>query len=157
MIDWNEKFRHITELLNSYKEDPKHWYFTVYEEDIPELTEYIIQEFKGEELMLANDYQLEALRTAGDNPDLLNGILGLCGEAGECAEVVKKNLFQGHPMNKEHLASELGDVAWYLAVSAYCLGYSLEDVFRINIRKLRKRYPEGFDSDHSIHRKVGDV
>lgn len=152
MIDWSEKYRHIAELLDEYKGEP------LYEEQIPELAEYIIQEFKGEAgLMFANDYQVEALRTAGDDPELLNGILGLCGEAGECAEVVKKNMFQGHDFDKHHLASELGDVAWYLAVSAFCLGYSLEDVFRINIQKLRKRYPEGFDSDHSIHRKVGDV
>lgn len=115
-----------------------------------------IEKVKGEP-MKANDYQIEALRTAGENPDILNGILGLCGEAGECAEVIKKNMFQGHPMDSHHLASELGDVAWYLAVSAYCLGYTLEDVFRINIEKLRKRYPEGFDAEHSLHRKEGDI
>lgn len=156
MIDWNEKYRHIMELLNEYKDDPKNYYLTVYEEQIPELAEYIIQEFKNGN-MTANEYQAEALRTAGDDPELLNGILGLCGEAGECAEVVKKNMFQGHDFDKHHLASELGDVAWYLAVSAYCLGFTLEQVFTINIQKLRKRYPEGFDADHSIHRKVGDV
>ena len=107
--------------------------------------------------MKANEYQIEALRTAGDDPDILNGVLGLCGEAGECAEVIKKSMFQGHEFDAHHLASELGDVAWYLAVSAYCLGFTLEDIFRINVEKLRKRYPEGFDAEHSIHRKEGDI
>lgn len=156
MTDWNEKYRHITELLESYKEESTDDHITVWNEQIPELAEYIVQEFK-EESMTANDYQVEALRTAGDNPDLLNGILGLCGEAGECAEVIKKNMFQGHNFDAHHLASELGDVAWYLAVSAFSLGYTLESVFRINITKLRKRYPEGFSVDHSIHRKAGDI
>ena len=108
-------------------------------------------------MMNSNDYQKEALRTAGENPDIMNGILGLCGEAGECAEVIKKSMFQGHEFDTHHLASELGDVAWYLAVSAYCLGYTLEDVFNINVEKLRKRYPEGFDVEHSLHRKEGDI
>lgn len=156
MIDYNEKFRHITELLDSYKDHPTSDHITVWNEQIPELAEYIVQEFKDGS-MTANEYQVEALRTAGDDPELLNGILGLCGEAGECAEVVKKNMFQGHNFDKHHLASELGDVAWYLAVSAYSLGFTLENVFRINIQKLRKRYPDGFDAEHSIHRKVDDV
>lgn len=156
MIDYNEKFRHITELLDSYKDHPTNDHITIWNEQIPELAEYIVQEFKDGS-MTANEYQVEALRTAGDDPELLNGILGLCGEAGECAEVVKKNMFQGHNFDKHHLASELGDVAWYLAVSAYSLGFTLENVFRINIQKLRKRYPDGFDAEHSIHRKVDDV
>ena len=45
--------------------------------------------------MTINDYQKEALRTAGE-ADLVNGVLGLCGESGECADIVKKYLFQGH-------------------------------------------------------------
>ena len=111
--------------------------------------------------LTANAYQREALRTAsGMNdkyPMWLNGVLGLAGESGECADLIKKHLFQGHELDVEHLAKELGDVAWYLAVTAYAIGYPLEDVLRMNMKKLRERYPKGFDPEKSKHRKAGDV
>lgn len=111
--------------------------------------------------MTINQYQMEALRTAsGMNQELpmwLNGALGLNGEAGECADIVKKHLFQGHELDKGHLAKELGDVAWYLAISAYALGYDLETILQMNVDKLRERYPDGFDPDRSMYRKAGDV
>lgn len=106
--------------------------------------------------MTINEYQKEALRTAG-GAVIENGVLGLCGESGECADLVKKHLFQGHTLDKEHLAKELGDVAWYLAVSAHAIGYDLETIMQMNVDKLRKRYPDGFNSDLSQHRKDGDI
>ena len=107
--------------------------------------------------MLANDYQAAALRTARVNdltPNELmtNGVLGLCGESGECADLVKKFLYQGHEMDREKLMDEIGDCLWYAAVTAYSIGYDLEYIFDHNIEKLRKRYPDGFDSQRSIHR-----
>lgn len=110
--------------------------------------------------MTINEYMHEALRTANglNEKDLLiNGVMGLCGESGECVDLMKKHLFQGHELDTEHMAKELGDVAWYLAVSAYALGYDLESVLQMNVDKLRKRYPEGFDSNRSQHREEGDV
>lgn len=111
--------------------------------------------------MKINEYQTEALRTASgmnqDVPMIVNGVLGLCGEAGECADMVKKHLFQGHELDTVHLAKELGDVAWYLAVAAYFIGYDLETVFQMNVDKLRSRYPNGFEAERSLHRQEGDV
>lgn len=111
--------------------------------------------------LYANDYQKEALRTAyGMNqeyPMVLNGVLGLAGESGECVDIIKKHLFQGHPLDKEHMAKELGDVAWYLAVTAHAIGYTLEQVMCMNIDKLWERYPKGFDPEKSLHRKEGDI
>lgn len=108
--------------------------------------------------MTINEYQTEALRTAQEKcRKLANCGLGLAGEAGECADLIKKHLFHGHDLNKEHLAKELGDVAWYLAVTAYAIGYPLEDVLKLNIDKLRQRYPDGFDADRSQHRAKEDV
>lgn len=120
---------------------------------------------KGCEKVTINEYQLEALRTAGSpenpvavkNPLLLNGVMGMCGEAGECVDLLKKFIFQEHPLDTAHLAKELGDVAWYLAISAYALGYDLETILQMNVDKLRERYPDGFDPDRSKHRKAGDV
>lgn len=108
-------------------------------------------------MFAANEYQELALRTA--NPDLSpsqslqEGLMGLCGEAGECVDILKKYLFQGHAeLDIEHLAEELGDVAWYLAISAAALGYDLEEIFKINIEKLQKRYPNGFEAERSVNR-----
>ena len=106
--------------------------------------------------MTINEYQKEALRTANvknqDFPIILNGVLGLAGESGECADLVKKAYFQGHPLVTNQMAKELGDVAWYLAETAYALGVPLEEVCSRNIEKLRRRFPEGFSEEKSIHR-----
>ena len=107
--------------------------------------------------MNANEYQKEAMRTL--NPQLekrdvlINGVMGLCGEAGEAIDLVKKHLAQGHELDKEKLAKELGDVAWYLAETAHAIGYDLETILQMNIDKLRARYPEGFSAERSMGRK----
>ena len=107
--------------------------------------------------MTVNEYQKLAMTTlnpALDKKDvLINGVMGLCGESGEAIDIVKKWLAQGHALDKEKLAKELGDIAWYLAETATALDLDLEDIFEANIEKLRKRYPEGFDSERSIHRE----
>ena len=93
---------------------------------------------------------------ATDLPALTMGALGLCGEAGEFADLVKKHLYQGHPLDRGHLKKELGDVAWYLAISAEALDLSLSEVLQANIDKLKARYPEGFAAERSRRRRAGD-
>ena len=112
--------------------------------------------------MTINEYQTAALRTAQTdkltaNELLLNAALGLCGESGEVADLVKKHSFQGHDLDFEHIAKELGDISWYLAVGAYAIGLDLESIFRMNIEKLEARYPDGFSTDRSLHRDKNDV
>ena len=112
--------------------------------------------------MTINEYQKAALRTAsGVNYDnhgmIMNGALGLCGESGEVADIVKKATFQGHDLDVEHIAKELGDIAWYLAISAQAIGYDLETIFQMNVDKLMKRYPDGFSVDRSLNRQKGDI
>lgn len=92
---------------------------------------------------------------------LLLGALGLCGESGEVAEMVKKHVFHGHPFDAEKvklLVKELGDVLWYLNYMAgQSAGVALSEVMEANIAKLAARYPEGFfTSARSQHRAVGD-
>lgn len=107
--------------------------------------------------MTINEYQKLAMTTL--NPDLskkdvlINGVMGLCGESGECIDIVKRHLAQGHELNREELIKELGDVAWYLAETAFALDVELEEVFSRNIEKLKKRYPEGFSTEKSINRE----
>ena len=75
--------------------------------------------------MNANEYQKLAMTTL--NPELskkdvlINGVMGLCGEAGEAIDLVKKHLHQGHTLDRDGLIKELGDIAWYLAETAYAL------------------------------------
>lgn len=111
--------------------------------------------------MTINEYQKLALRTeAGmskEYPRLVNGLMGLCGESGEALDELKKHMFHGHWLDKMHIAKELGDVAWYLAVSADALGFTLEEIFQMNIDKLSARYPNGFETEKSLNRKEGDV
>lgn len=83
--------------------------------------------------------------------------MGLNGEAGEAIDLLKKHLFQGHKLDKNHMARELGDIAWYLAMSAYAIDYPLEEILKMNIEKLKERYPAGFESERSVHRSAVDV
>ncbi len=111
--------------------------------------------------MQIDEYQKLAMTTL--NPELerkdvlINGVMGLCGEAGEAIDIVKKWLAQGHELDKEHLIKELGDIAWYLAETATALDVDLETVMQMNIDKLKARYPEGFDKERSIVRLKGDI
>lgn len=106
--------------------------------------------------MTGNEYQKLAMTTL--NPELtktdvlINGVMGLCGESGEAIDIVKKHLHQGHPLDKEKLVKELGDIAWYLAETAYALDVDLDEVLEGNIAKLKARYPEGFATERSVHR-----
>lgn len=106
--------------------------------------------------MTVNEYQKLAMITLNPELDkkdvLINGVMGLCGESGEAIDIVKKWLAQGHELDKEKLAKELGDICWYLAETATVLGYDLEDIMAANIEKLKNRYPEGFSSDRSVNR-----
>ena len=113
-------------------------------------------------IMTINEYQYAALRTAQTDKFsarelLLNSALGLCGESGEVADLVKTHRFQGHDLDLDHVAKELGDIAWYLAVGAYAIGFDLESIFRMNKEKLEARYPNGFSTDRSLHRDKNDV
>ena len=111
--------------------------------------------------MTINEYQKNALRTANKSlspiQQLENGLMGLNGEAGEAIDILKKHLFQGHELDTAHMAKELGDVAWYLAVSANAIGYDLETIMQMNVDKLKARYPDGFDAEHSLHRNQDDI
>ena len=111
--------------------------------------------------MTINEYQTLAMTTL--NPKLskkeilINSVMGLCGESGEAIDIVKKWLAQGHALDKERVAKELGDIAWYLAEAATVLEIPLEEILIANIEKLKKRYPEGFDVQRSIVRLEGDL
>lgn len=108
--------------------------------------------------MTFDEYQVLAQRTSPKgHSQIVNGALGLAGEVGECADHVKKHLFQGHELDRAHLAEEIGDVLWYCAELASGINRSLDEIAEQNIAKLRNRYPDGFDPERSLRRSEYEV
>lgn len=96
-----------------------------------------------------NQYQDEALKTAVFPADMriIYPTLGLAGETGEVADKVKKEIRDHNaefsPEARQEIAKELGDVLWYMANLAHALGYTLEDIAQINIKKIQSRQRRG--------------
>ncbi len=107
-----------------------------------------------------NEYQQAAMRTANVPMDEktmhLTWSLAIAGEAGELANLTKKTFLHGHPYDRNKVEEELGDVLWYVAVYAHDIGLSLDEVAQANIEKLERRYPDGFSTEASLHRKKED-
>lgn len=108
--------------------------------------------------MEMDTYQHLAMRTASHDTwktqegKLLTGALGVCGESGEIAELVKKHIYHGHDLDAEKVIKEIGDVLWYCALLATAVNADLSEVALRNIEKLRKRYPEGFQTELSVNK-----
>lgn len=102
------------------------------------------------------EYQHLAQRTANhvlnEKTRLAAAGLGVAGEAGEIADHIKKFIAHGHELDHEKVVKEIGDVLWYLAELATLLKIDLAAIATKNIEKLKKRYPEGFSEERSIHR-----
>ena len=108
--------------------------------------------------MTLDGYQDAAMRTGahprGEASDKALGwnALGIAGESGEVADLVKKVIGHKHPLDRHKLAMELGDVLWYVATIAKEFDLTLSEIADMNIKKLMKRYPEGFSVEKSINR-----
>lgn len=81
-----------------------------------------------------------------------NMIFGANGELGEVTDILKKHLYQGHRINKQHLAEEIGDTLFYIVNLCTIYGLDVEDILQGNVDKLKKRFPNGFESNRSINR-----
>ena len=92
---------------------------------------------------------------------LLTGSIGIASEGGEFAEIVKKCVFQGKPLDEDtifHAKREHGDIMWYWINSCRALGLDPDSVVEENVRKLESRYPGGsFDVHYSENRQEGDL
>lgn len=117
------------------------------------LQELPVQPAAGEPIT-AHDYQQLAARTI--NPELSNGqikahaLWGLAAEVGELQGLYQK-AYQGHKLDSEHAKKEVGDILWMVAEYCTAQGWDLGEIMQMNIDKLRTRYPEGFDPEHSLH------
>lgn len=103
--------------------------------------------------MTLDEYERAAARTVNPGLDarerLMDAAAGLAEESGEVLGLVRKHLYQQHPLDRERLTKELGDALWCLTMTARSAGLSLEQVATANVEKLRKRYPEGFSAEAS--------
>lgn len=110
--------------------------------------------------MTGNEYQRLAARTMDTNLDCksieYHALHGMVGEIGELHSIYQK-VYQGHKDTEEHKMKEVGDLLWFVAEYCTAHGWNLEDVMRTNIEKLKARFPDGFDSEKSIHRAEGDI
>lgn len=110
--------------------------------------------------MSFKEYQNAARRT--QNPALTprerleHALWGLSAEVGEICGIHQKK-YQGHPVNIPNLRKEIGDVQWFIAELCDTYKFDMGMIAEENIAKLRRRYPEGFDAEHSLHRMEGDV
>ena len=102
------------------------------------------------------EYEDEVARTAGleagDPAAWSNAGLGIAGEAGEVADLIKKHLHHGRPLDRDALVRELGDVLWYITFAAHLAGFSLADVMWVNVAKLCARFPNGFSETDAAAR-----
>lgn len=106
--------------------------------------------------MLFDEYQEKVAEFAsGDLPRdvaLTVWALGLCGEAGQVADHIKKHVGHGHPLNREYVKKELGDLLWYISALADWLDMSIESIAIQNIDELEEQYPDGFSPEVSLSR-----
>lgn len=124
--------------------------------------------------MTPNKYQELAMRTNDGNANcrlrqaqvdnieydvggIFNACLGLSGEVGEFNDMIKKWVFHEKELDIEHLKKECGDILWYIAMMCHSFNWNMEEIMEMNIEKLKSRYPDGFDTNLSNHRKENDV
>lgn len=124
--------------------------------------------------MTGNAYQRHAMRTNDemstcrletsidinseyDMGGIVMATMGLSGEVGELNDMIKKWIFHQTDMDITHAKKELGDIMWYIACMAESFGWSLDEIMRMNIDKLKARYPDGFNIDRANHRNESDV
>lgn len=106
--------------------------------------------------MTINEYQKKSTRTLNrnltDQEQITNMLMGIQGETGEVADHFKKHYYQGHDLNMQEVAEEIGDVMFYITNLCSLNDLVLEEIIEGNYQKLVKRYPEGFEAEKSVHR-----
>jgi NTP pyrophosphatase (non-canonical NTP hydrolase) len=110
--------------------------------------------------MTLNEYQLAAQRTMNHalnhEETSRHALHGMCAEIGEIHGLYQK-FYQGHEMDAEHVKKEVGDLLWMIAEFCTVNCWKMGDIARMNIEKLKARYPDGFDAERSMNRVEGDI
>lgn len=98
--------------------------------------------------MTFDEYQAEAMQTASPALDLYYALAKLTIEAGEALQLHCKEEYHHKMYTREQMIEELGDVTWYLALTAQELGTSLDAIAAANIAKLRARHGDTYNAAH---------
>lgn len=101
-------------------------------------------------------FQEQAMRTAKEispEGDLMHACLGICSEAGEFADALKKSYAYDKEFDTENALEELGDILWFVALACKSLGVPMDYVAVKCIEKLYKRYPEKFSNELAQERR----
>lgn len=85
---------------------------------------------------------------------LLHAGMLLTTEAGEFLDALKKTLIYGRTLDRTNLVEELGDAQWGIALACHTLGISLEEVMKLNIEKLKRRFPDRFTTERALSRDL---
>lgn len=142
-MSWTESPRHLDDALDNLTEENFHKERKIIEEALEKRPTFPFP-------MTFVEYAQHAHKTAvypghREFTGLAYASLGLTGEAGECADKVKK-LWRDNAANidsavfREELAKELGDVLWYVAAIASEIGYPLDLIAKMNVEKLASRH-----------------
>lgn len=106
--------------------------------------------------MTLNEYQVLASRTINLTLNRAqqadHALHEMASEVGEIHGIYQK-AYQGHTINDGDLKNEIGDLLWGISELCTAKGWKLDDIAGMNIAKLKKRYPEGFDPERSLHRE----
>ena len=97
---------------------------------------------------------LPKLNDHSPHMDELHMILGLVTEVGELADVYKRNMAYGAPLDPVGEGVEIADIMWYLINFCSRRGIDLEAQLKKNIQKLKQRFPERFSEEKAINRDV---
>lgn len=108
--------------------------------------------------MTGNEYQKLAQRTMSCECEMaeMHAIHGMIGEIGELHSLFHR-VYQGHKFDEEHAEKEVGNLLWFIAEYCTAMGWQLEDVMEKNLKKLKARYPKGFEAERSLNRVEGDI
>lgn len=83
---------------------------------------------------------------------LLHAAIGMSGESGEVLDMIKKVWVYEKLIDPEKLIEELGDIIFYWQAMANLMGISAHEIKLKNMRKLNKRYPQGYSDQAAIDR-----
>ena len=102
-------------------------------------------------------FQREARRSLRDDLPYeamcSNMCMGLAGEMGEVIDIMKKHIYQGKELDITDVIEEVGDVLWYIANFCNVNNITMDECMESNIKKLRKRFPNGFTTKDANERK----
>lgn len=112
-------------------------------------------EYKKKVLMTeSSDYHKIKNRLNPKQIRMLHSSIGLCTEAGELIDQLKKHIYYGRELDKANIKEELGDAMWYIFVMLDVFGWDLEEVLEVNYNKLYARYGGKFSEDAAINRDL---